>query len=76
VRYNEVKTTSESSYQLSAAIIESDINVNVSQPQTTFKSSAADECWERIITETKLVTSWYMNLLAKSMKSTIMVWVF
>jgi len=43
VRYNEAKITTKSSYQISVTVIESDANVNVSQPPTTFKSFVAEE---------------------------------
>jgi len=43
VGYNEAKITSKSFYQISVALIESDANVNVSQPPTTFKSFVTDE---------------------------------
>jgi len=64
VGYNEAKTTSKCIYPISAAVIESDTNVNVPQPPTTFKCFVAEYC-EQTITETKLLTSWYMNFLAK-----------
>ena len=56
MRYNEVKITSRSSYQISVAVIERDVNVNVSQPSTTFNSFVTDKYWERTVTETKLLT--------------------
>jgi len=37
------------------------------------KTCPTDEYWERSITETKLLTKCYMNLLEKSTKSTIIV---
>jgi len=40
------------------------------------KTCPTDEYWERSITETKLLTKCYMNLLEKSTKSTIIVWVY
>jgi len=40
---NEANIASKSSYQISVAVIESDANVSVSQPPTTFKSFVADE---------------------------------
>jgi len=75
VRYDEAKVTSKSSCQVSVAVIESDASINVSQPPTTFKSFVTDEYWEWTTTEAKLLTSWYMNCLQKSTKSSIIVWV-
>jgi len=43
VRYNEAKITSKSSFQISAAAIESDTSINVSQPPTAYKSFVTDE---------------------------------
>jgi len=72
---NEAKITSKASYQISVAASESDANVNVSQPPTTFKSFVAGEYWERIHTETKLWHADTLICLQKSTKSTIHVWV-
>jgi len=58
---NESKITSKSSYQISVAVIESDANVDVSQPPTTLNHYLSLMSIESELLRKQKFTSLYLN---------------